>query len=135
MAHSIEGRVPFLDVDFVEYTMSIDPELKLAGKGRRIEKWLLRHAFADYLPEEVVWRPKMEFSAGCGSERLLTDLLENEITDAEFERERRRLGPVQISSKEELYYFNIFRSLFSTDVDIEAIGRWKGGFASEGSDQ
>jgi len=135
MAHSIEGRVPFLDVDFVEYTMSIDPELKLAGKGRRIEKWLLRHAFVDYLPAEVVWRPKMEFSAGCGSERLLTDFLENEITDAEFERERRRFSHVQISSKEELYYFRIFRSLFSTDVDIEAIGRWKGGFASEGSDQ
>ena len=135
MAHSIEGRVPFLDIDFVEYAMSIDPRLKLTGKGRRIEKWLLRQAFADCLPDEIIWRPKVEFAAGCGSERLLAELLEDEITDAEFEQERKRLEDVQISSKEELYYFRIFRSLFSTDVDIKAIGRWKGGFASEGLDQ
>ena len=134
MAHSIEGRVPFLDIDFVEYVMSIEPKLKLAGKKFNIEKWLLRQAFAGYLPDEVLWRPKIEFAAGCGSERLLADLLEDEISDAEFEKERKGIGNVQISSKEELYYFRIFRSFFNTDGEIEAIGRWKGGFASEGSD-
>ncbi|MEE8173831.1 MAG: hypothetical protein V3T71_00765, partial [Dehalococcoidia bacterium] len=77
----------------------------------------------------------MEFAAGCGSERLLADLVENEISDAEFERERKKLEHVQISSKEELYYFRIFRSFFNTDGMIEAIGRWEGGFASEGSDR
>ncbi len=134
MAHSIEGRVPFLDIDFVEYAISIDPRLKLAGKKHRIEKWLLRQAFTDYLPDDIIWRPKMEFAAGCGSERLLTELLEDEISDAEFEQERKRLENFQISSKEELYYFRIFRSFFNTDGVIEAMGRWKGGFSSEGSE-
>ncbi len=76
----------------------------------------------------------MEFAVGCGSERLLTDLLEDKISDAEFERERKRIENVQISSKEELYYFRIFQSFFNTDGAIESIGRWKGGFATAGSD-
>ena len=134
MAHSIEGRVPFLDIDFVEYAMSIDPKLKLAGKKSRIEKWLLRQAFSDYLPKEILWRPKIEFAAGCGSERLITNLVEDEISDAEFEKEKALHKDAKILSKEELYYFRIFRSFFNTDGEIEAIGRWKGGFASEGTD-
>ena len=134
MAHSLEGRVPFLDIDFVEYTMSIDPKLKLAGKKSRIEKWLLRQAFADYLPDEILWRPKMEFAAGCGSERLVTELVEEKISDAEFERKKELFKGAKISSKEELYYFEIFKSFFNTDGELEAIGRWKGGFASEGAE-
>jgi len=135
MAHSIEGRVPFLDIDFVEYTISMDPELKLAGKKRgRIEKWLLRQAFTGYLPDEIIWRPKMEFAAGCGSEGLLTDILEDKISDTEFERERKRTENIQVSSKEELYYLRVFQSFFNTNGVIESIGRWRGGFASEGAD-
>ena len=135
MAHSIEGRVPFLDIDFVEYAVSIDPGLKLAGKRRRrIEKWLLRQAFTNYLPGRIIWRPKMEFAAGCGSEQLMTELLEDKISDAEFEREKKEIKKVQISSKEELYYFKIFQSFFNSDGAIEAIGRWQGGFATEGYD-
>jgi asparagine synthase (glutamine-hydrolysing) len=126
--------VPFLDINFVGYTMSIEPKLKQAGKKHRIEKWLLRQAFADYLPEEILWRPKTEFAAGCGSERLLADLVEDEISDAELEREKELFKDVKISSKEGLYYFRIFKSFFNTDGEIEAIGRWKGGFASEGAD-
>jgi len=133
MAHSIEGRVPFLDIDFVEYVMSIDPSLKQAGKTSRIEKWLLRQAFSGHLPDEVLWRPKAEFAAGCGSERLITDLAESEISDAEFEKEKELLQDVEISSKEELYYLRIFKSFFNTGGEVEAIGRWRGGFASEGA--
>ena len=134
MTHSIEGRVPFLDIDFVEYAMSISPELKLSGKGKQMEKWLLRQAFIGYLPDEIIWRPKMEFAAGCGSEELLTHMVEDEISDTEFEREQKKLEDIQISSKEELYYFRIFRSFFGSDVDDKAIGRWKGGFSTEGSE-
>jgi len=134
MAHSIEARVPFLDIDFVEYTMSINPELKLAGKDKQIEKWLLRQAFTDYLPEEVLWRPKMEFAAGCGSEELITQFVDNAISDTEFHREAERLKDVHIRSKEELYYYRIFHDFFGTDVDAEAIGRWQGGLSREGSD-
>ena len=134
MAHSIEGRGPFLDIDFVEYVMSINTELKLAGKGKRIEKWLLRQAFTDYLPDEIIWRPKMEFAAGCGSEEIITHLAEDEISDVEFNRETEKLKDINIRSKEELYYFRIFRDFFGTDIDINAIGRWQGGFSREGTE-
>jgi asparagine synthase (glutamine-hydrolysing) len=136
MAHSIEGRVPFLDIDFVEYAMSIDPMLKVVRKKKnRIEKWLLRQAFTGDLPDEVLWRTKMEFAAGCGSERLLMEVAEDEISDAEFYEARRKLGLVGISSKEELYYFRIFRSFFNTEGEVETMGRWAGGFSSGSSDR
>jgi hypothetical protein len=76
----------------------------------------------------------MEFAAGCGSEELVTRLVEDEISDAEFERERQRLEGVNLMSKEELYYFRIFYDFFGTDVDAAAIGRWQGGFSREGSE-
>ncbi len=134
MAHSIEGRVPFLDIEFVEYAFSIDPELKKAGRGIRPEKWLIRRAFNDYLPEEVIWRPKMEFAAGCGSEQLITQLVDDEITDDEFEHDKSAFNHVSLASKEELYYYRIFHDFFGTDVDAEAIGRWQGGFSADFAD-
>lgn len=134
MEWSIEGRVPFLDIDFVEYAMSIDPALKMVKKEKnKMEKWLLRQAFTGYLPDEVLWRTKMEFAAGCGSERLLMEVAEDEISDSEFDKARRKFEQIGISSKEELYYFRIFRSFFDTEGEVEAIGRWKGGFSSGSS--
>jgi asparagine synthase (glutamine-hydrolysing) len=134
MAYSIEGRVPFLDIDFIEYAFSIDPELKKAGRGIRPGKWLLRQAFNYYLPKEVIWRPKMEFAAGCGSEHLITQLVDDEITDEEFEHDKDTLSKVSLTSKEELYYYRIFHDFFGTDVDAEAMGRWQGGFSAEFAD-
>jgi asparagine synthase (glutamine-hydrolysing) len=134
MAHSIEGRVPFLDLDFVEYVTAIDPKLKLAGENR-MEKWLLRKAFAGYLPDEVLWRSKMEFADGCGSAQLTTDFAQSEISDAEFERQKRPSEHIQLSSKEELYYFNLFQSFFSTQGLPQTIGRWIGSYLPESSDQ
>jgi asparagine synthase (glutamine-hydrolysing) len=73
MAHSLEARVPFLDPAVVEVAMSIPAELKLRAdrRGRLVEKWILRHAFADLLPPEIVWRTKSQFDEGSGTaERL-----------------------------------------------------------------
>lgn len=71
MAFGIEGRVPFLDKDFVEYAMSFDPEIKMVTKERgSIEKWVIRKAFDDtetpYLPKSILWRQKEQFSDGVG---------------------------------------------------------------------
>ena len=71
MSWGIEGRVPFLDKDFVEYSMSFDPEAKMITKEHQnIEKWVLRKAFEDkndpYLPENILWRQKEQFSDGVG---------------------------------------------------------------------
>ena len=70
-AWGIEGRVPFLDKDFVEYAMAIDPECKMINEEHKnIEKWVLRKAFDDenepYLPQNVLWRQKEQFSDGVG---------------------------------------------------------------------
>ena len=132
MAHSIEGRVPFLDIDFIECAIAIDPKLKLAGENR-IEKWLLRKAFTGYLPDEVLWRTKMEFADGCGSAGLIAEFAEAEISDAQFERQRRPSEHIQISSKEELYYFRLFQGFFGTDGLSQTIGKWRGSYSPEGS--
>ena len=125
MAHSIEGRVPFLDIDFVEYATAIDPGLKLCDEGR-MEKWLLREAFTGYLPDEVLWRTKAEFADGCGSAHLVAELAEEEISDAEFQRQRGARAGAPLASKEELYYFRLFQGFFGTEVLDDAIGRWRG---------
>ena len=63
--NSLEGRVPFGDLDFVEYVMSIDPEMKMNRYGKG--KYLLRKAFeGDYLPDEILWREKAAFSDAVG---------------------------------------------------------------------
>jgi len=70
MAWGVEGRVPFLDRSFLEHSMNIDPAHKMISSQRRMEKYLLRKAFdvADdpYLPKEVLWRQKEQFSDGVG---------------------------------------------------------------------
>ena len=73
MAHGLEARVPFLDKDMLDVTMSTHPDHKLYKRGaptQFIEKWLLRAAFdtpeAPYLPSEVLWRQKEQFSDGVG---------------------------------------------------------------------
>ena len=76
----------------------------------------------------------MEFAAGCGSEQLITQLVDDEITDEEFEHDKDALSKVSLTSKEELYYYRIFHDFFCTDVDAEAIGRWQGGFSAEFTD-
>jgi len=69
MANSIEGRFPFLDQSFVKYVMSIDPSLKMLHSDKsegNIEKYILRHAFTGYLPDDILWRKKEQFSDGVG---------------------------------------------------------------------
>ena len=124
MAHSLEGRVPFLDLDFVNYAASLPPELKIYGQGE-VEKWILRKAFADtdYLPQEILWRDKEKFAEGCGSQNLIKNKVETEISDAELKKAQQQL-PIQIRTKEELYYYRIFKRFYSTNKASNTVGRW-----------
>ena len=131
MAHSIEGRVPFLDLAFVEYALKIDPQLKMTSQDR-MEKWLLRKAFTGYLPDEVLWRTKMEFADGCGSALLLARYAEDEITDAEFEAQRQPSEHLRLHSKEELLYFRIFQRYFNTLGIHKTVGKWRGTYPMGG---
>jgi asparagine synthase (glutamine-hydrolysing) len=74
MAHGIEGRVPFLDTAMIEVGMSLPVEAKLRRVGdKQVEKWILRKAFEDMLPSEIVWRNKEQFDEGSGLADLLVD--------------------------------------------------------------
>ena len=124
MAHSLEARVPFLDIDLVEFALRIAPSLKI-DRTSQTEKWILRKAFEDILPDSVVWRVKTQFANGSGSEELLTRYAETEISDADFEAERKRYAGIDLRWKEELMYFRIFREHFGDNPStLSTVGRW-----------
>ena len=109
-AWGIEGRVPFLDKDFMDVAMSLNPEDKMI-RGERIEKWILRKAFEDYLPKSIVWRQKEQFSDGVGYNWIetLKKVVEDQISDQKMEEASLRF-PIQTPTTKEEYYY---RSLFS----------------------
>jgi asparagine synthase (glutamine-hydrolysing) len=112
-AWGIEGRVPFLDKEFMDVAMSINPKDKMIN-GERMEKWVVRKAFEHMLPESVAWRQKEQFSDGVGYSWIdtLKALVEQEISDEQMENAHFRF-PIQTPlSKEEFYYRSIFESHF-----------------------
>ena len=116
-AWGIEGRVPFLDKEFIDVAMNINPEDKMIKNGR-IEKWVLREAFKDYLPESVLWRQKEQFSDGVGYSWIdsLKDLVSKEVSDHNLENAS-KIFPINTPrNKEEYYYRSIFTNHFSSDA-------------------
>ena len=108
-ANSLEARVPFGDLDFVKYVMSIDPEKKLNRYG--MGKYLLRHAFeGDYLPENILWREKAAFSDAVGHSMVddLKEYAESLYTDGEYEKLRSKYTHAAPFTKESLLYREIF---------------------------
>jgi len=122
MAHGLEVRVPFLDVDLVRYAFRMAPRLKMRGSAQT-EKWILRRVAEALLPEDVVWRRKAKFAIGSGLGGRLGDFAEERISDAEFRRERQIADGVVLRSKEELYYYRIFRQQYPAEMLLPLIGR------------
>lgn len=116
-AWGIEGRVPFLDKEFMDVAMRINPEDKMIKDGR-IEKWVVRKAFEDMLPESVAWRQKEQFSDGVGYSWIdtLKELVNEEVTDEQMANAHFRF-PIQTpQNKEEYYYRTIFEGHFPSDT-------------------
>jgi len=121
-AWGVEGRVPFLDKEFMDIAMRLNPEDKMAKNGK-MEKWILRKAFEDYLPESVVWRQKEQFSDGVGynwidSLKALTAeiVTDEQMTNAKF------LYPINTPmSKEEYFYRSIFTEHFPSDAAASCV--------------
>lgn len=116
-AWGVEGRVPFLDKEFMDVAMRQNPEAKRPGDGK-IEKWLLRTAFEDLLPPEIAWRQKEQFSDGVGYNwidtlRTVTSL---SVSDEELANARYRFPVNPPMSKEEYYYRSIFSQHFPSDA-------------------
>ncbi|HER44255.1 MAG TPA: asparagine synthase [Candidatus Eisenbacteria bacterium] len=122
-AHGTVAYVAFLDPDVVDYALRIPVEYKLRGG---VEKWILRRALDGELPAEVLNRKKAKFWQGAGIEELLSDYAEGLITDDDFRRERRLPNDWEINTKEELFYYRIFREHFGELDDVSWMGRTKG---------
>ena len=111
--NSLEGRVPFGDLDFVQYVMSIDPEIKLNKYGKG--KYLLRKAFeGDYLPDEILWREKAAFSDAVGHSMVddLKEYAEGFYSDEEYEEKRMKYEHARPFTKESLLYREIFEQYY-----------------------
>ncbi len=116
-AWGIEGRVPFLDKEFMDVAMRINPNDKMIN-GERMEKWVLRKAFEDMLPESVAWRQKEQFSDGVGYSWIdtLKEMVNEKVSDEQMANAQYRF-PIQTpSSKEEFYYRSIFEEHFPSDT-------------------
>ncbi len=116
-AWGVEGRVPFLDKEFIDIAMTINPQDKMAGHNR-MEKWVLRQAFADILPESVAWRQKEQFSDGVGYSWIdtLKEKVEAAVSDELMAQKEFRFTVNPPLSKEEYYYRTIFEELFPSDA-------------------
>ena len=116
-AWGIEGRVPFLDKEFIDVAMRINPKDKMIN-GERMEKWVVRKAFESVLPESVAWRQKEQFSDGVGYSWIdtLKEVVEKEVSDEQLANAKFRY-PIQTpTTKEEFYYRSIFEGHFPSDA-------------------
>lgn len=118
--NSLEARVPFGDLDFVQYVMSLDPEMKLNRYG--MGKYLLRHAFEGlcYLPDSILWREKAAFSDAVGHSMVddLKEYAEKQYSDEEFEAKRKQYRHAQPFTKESLLYREIFEKYYPDQADM-----------------
>ena len=113
----IEGRVPFLDKEFMDVAMRINPQDKMIN-GERMEKWVVRKAFEDMLPESVAWRQKEQFSDGVGYSWIdtLKVVVNEEVSDEQLANAKFRFPLQTPTSKEEFYYRSIFEEHFPSDA-------------------
>lgn len=115
-AWGVEGRVPFLDKEFLDVAMRLNPRDKMACNGK-IEKHILREAFQDYLPKEIAWRQKEQFSDGVGYSWIdsLKAIANEKVSDEQMENVQYRFPINPPMTKEEYVYRSIYSELFPSD--------------------
>lgn len=124
MAQSIEGRVPFLDLEMIELAQKIPARLKL-DVGKKMEKWALRKAFEDLLPHEIVWREKEQFDEGSGTVDLINRTLDSLAQKSKTGSSGCESNGVYLRSREERLYYEIFMDVFPDPEQIlSSVGRW-----------
>ena len=121
-AWGVEGRVPFLDTEFLDTAMRINPAAKMTRDGR-IEKWILRKAFEDLLPPEIVWRQKEQFSDGVGYGWIdsLKAMAETAVSEREMAQASDRFPINPPRNKEEYCYRSIFEECFPSQTAAQCV--------------
>uniref|UniRef100_A0A182QWH7 Asparagine synthetase [glutamine-hydrolyzing] n=1 Tax=Anopheles farauti TaxID=69004 RepID=A0A182QWH7_9DIPT len=131
-AWGLELRVPFLDTDFLQYVMAIRPEDRAPGASyegnSKLEKRILREAFADgnYIPPEVLWRQKEQFSDGVGYSWIdaVAQWSTEHVSDREFRSASERFPFNTPATKEAFYYRHVFEQLFPGESFARTVQRW-----------
>ena len=133
--NSLEARVPFGDLDFASYVMSLDPEIKINRYGKG--KYLLRHAFEglEYLPDSILWREKAAFSDAVGHSMVddLKEYAETQYSDEEFEERCKQYSFAQPFTKESLLYREIFEEYYPGQAEM-VVDFWMPNRTWEGCD-
>lgn len=121
-AWGVEGRVPFLDKEFLDVAMRTNPEAKMCP-GKTIEKKIVREAFADMLPESVAWRQKEQFSDGVGYSWIdtLKEITSKAVTDEQMAHAAERFPINTPMNKEEYYYRSIFEEYFHSESAARSV--------------
>jgi asparagine synthase (glutamine-hydrolysing) len=114
-------KAPFLDPEFMNYAKKLPIKLKINMRdGVKYSKWIMRKAYEELIPIDVIWRPKAPLEAGTGTEVLRT-FFDEETTDAEFEETKKRIlreENVKIQDKEQLLYYKFFRESFGKPSEV-----------------
>ena len=122
----IEAKLPYLDPDFKSFAMKIDSSYKVRDeKGTRWGKWIVRKAFEDILPEEIVWRVKTPIECGSGTSTL-PNLFNEKISDEEFKDKKCRYfdeDKVMIRNKEQLFYYEVYKSAVDVSRPTDQKGK------------
>ncbi len=122
----VEAKLPYLDPDFRAFAMKLDSGYKVrTEKGNVWGKWIIRKAFENILPEEIVWRVKMPIEEGSGT-AVLPSLFDRNIADVEFEEKRSKYleeDKVVIRSKEQLFYYEIYRAVVGVPHPTDLKGK------------
>lgn len=121
-AWGVEGRVPFLDKEFLDVAMRTNPQAKMCP-GKTIEKRIVREAFSDMLPEEIVWRQKEQFSDGVGYSWIdtLKKMTSEAVSDEQMAHAAERFPINPPKNKEEYYYRSIFAEHFPSDSAARSV--------------
>ena len=123
MAESLGMKIiaPYLDPEFMEYAKKLPVKLKInLRNGEKYSKWILRKAYEDLIPVDLIWRPKAPLEAGTGTEILRT-FFNEETTDEEFETRKKRIldeDGVRIQDKEQMLYYSFFKKQFGKPSDV-----------------
>lgn len=123
-AWGVEGRVPFLDKEFLDIAMRLNPEAKMCP-GKTIEKKIVREAFSDMLPDSVAWRQKEQFSDGVGYSWIdtLKDMTSKAVTDEQMAHAAERFPINTPLNKEEYFYRSIFAEHFPSDSAARSVNQ------------
>ncbi len=127
MGNSINYRTPFIDPDVVAFSANIPVQWKIhpVPEGRMIEKWILREAFKDLLPDVIYKRVKLRFAAGTGTDSLMDEIAKTKLDESEFNEQSRNTGAgYRLNSPKEMWYYKLFKENFPGDAFEKMVGRW-----------